>query len=401
MLAELLLERRDFPAASIEFERLLDQGALPDDSLVAAGRAALLAEQLQLAARCLDAAGEAGVTSGTTELQRELREQLATEGEVIKVPAGETAVGADDFVEAGDRTTFADIGGLEDVKEAVRRTIIKPFERPDLYLAYGRRAGGGVLLYGPPGCGKTLVARATAGECGLPFFNLRIEDILDPYLGASEGNLHEAFEHVRSQAPCVLFIDELDAIAFPRRKQQGHAARSLVDQLLQELDAIGADNVNLLILAATNAPWDVDDALKRPGRFDRLLFVPPPDEPARAAILELRLAGRPQRDIDHRALARQAALFSGADLGAVVEQAVDAVIDKAIETGEQIPIEQRHLEGALNGMAPTTLEWLSAARNFVEFANEGGRYDDVANYLQTRDAKRARRRRPGRERDTV
>ena len=113
---------------------------------------------------------------------------------------------------SSETTTFKDVGGLDAVKQAIHRTIVLPFQRPDLFERYGRKAGGGVLLYGPPGCGKTLLARATAGECGVPFLNVRIEDVLDPWLGVSEKNLHEAFLDARERAPAVLFLDELDAL---------------------------------------------------------------------------------------------------------------------------------------------------------------------------------------------
>ena len=287
-----------------------------------------------------------------------------------------------------EQSTFADVGGLADVKEAIHRTIILPFQRPDLYERYGRRAGGGVLLYGPPGCGKTLLARATAGECGLPFFNVRIEDVLDPYIGVSEGNLHAAFEAARAAAPCVLFLDELDAVAYARRKQQGGGARALVDQLLQELDAIGSDNRQVLVLAATNAPWDVDDALKRPGRFDRLVFVPPPDLPARERILDLHLADPPTADgLDLAAYAARTPLFSGADLRHLAERAVDSAIDETLAKGGDVPVAPAHLDAALSALAPTTLDWLATARNYVEFANESGRYDDVLAYLDSDEVK--------------
>jgi SpoVK/Ycf46/Vps4 family AAA+-type ATPase len=282
---------------------------------------------------------------------------------------------------------FADVGGLEDVKKAIHRTIILPFQRHDLYEKYRRGAGGGVLLFGPPGCGKTLLARATAGECGLPFSNVRIEEILDPYFGISERNLHDAFVQARTFAPCVLFLDELDAIAFARRKHVGNVGRQLVDQLLQELDAIGADNDDILVLAATNAPWDVDEAMKRPGRFDRVVFVPPPDAAARAHILALHLADRPTEEIDVARIAKQTPLFSGADLEALVERAIDLVIDHALESGHERPLTTRDVERALASMRASTLEWIATARNYVEFANQGGRYDEVAGFLVSTEAR--------------
>ena len=397
VLAEALREEGRPEEALDHLGTLADAGGLPDDELVATGQLALAHGRLQLAAKCLETARRRGVVDGVAPLQRDLEDAL-TDGAMRR-----TSIEPPDDIDAAlfgpppvppdQQATFADVGGLAPVKEAIHRSIILPFQRPDLYERYGRRVGGGVLLYGPPGCGKTLLARATAGECGLPFFNLRIEDVLDPYIGVSEGNLHGAFEAARASAPCVLFLDELDAVAYARRKQQGGGARALVDQLLQELDAIGSDNERLLVLAATNAPWDVDDALKRPGRFDRLLFVPPPDAAAREQVLRLHLAGPPTApDLDLRALAEQTALFSGADLRHVAERAVDAAIDETLRGGADVPVSAAHLTAAVDGVTPTTLEWLATARNYVEFANESGRYDDVLEYLKSPEAQH----RPGR-----
>jgi transitional endoplasmic reticulum ATPase len=376
---------------------LHDAAALPADQLVPAGRLAVAERRLQLAARLLDAARRAGVVGGTAALEQEVTAALSDSGAAL--PAIEPEPGEPDApplvtssVEERDRVTFADVGGLDEVKKAIHRTIVLPFQRPDLYERYGRRAGGGVMLFGPPGCGKTLLARATAGECGVPFLNVRIEDVLDPMYGVSERRLHEAFVEARERAPCVLFLDELDALAFARRKQQGSAGRALVDQLLQELDAIGSDNQGMLTLAATNAPWDVDDALKRPGRFDRVVFVSPPDAPARRRVLELGLADRPVGEIDVPGLADRTALFSGADLHALVERATDAAIDEALDRGEDVPIARKHVERALAEQRPTTVDWLRTARNYVEFANQGGRYDDVLSFLDRREVKSAVKR---------
>jgi SpoVK/Ycf46/Vps4 family AAA+-type ATPase len=366
VLAEALAAEDLAEEALEHYGRLLDDGALPTDELVRAGMLAVGAGQLQLAARCLDAARRAGAMGGTAALEEQLKAALVDGGAARPaVDPEQTPPAVAEPVEA-EQVTFADVGGLEAVKKAIHRTIVLPFQRPDLYERYGRRAGGGVLLYGPPGCGKTLLARATAGECGVPFLNVRMEDVLDPMYGVSERRLHDAFMDARERSPCVLFIDELDAIA--------------------------ADNQGMLVLAATNAPWDVDDALKRPGRFDRVVFVSPPDVPARRRILELALADRPQEPIDLEDLARRTSLFSGADLRSLVERATDAVIDEAIARGGDVPIRGAHLEGALRDLRPTTTDWLRTARNYVEFANQGGRYDDVLAYLDSPEGKAARKR---------
>jgi transitional endoplasmic reticulum ATPase len=391
VLAEALAESGRTKDALTQYGLLLEGDKVPKDDIVKVGRLALAEGDLQLAARLLERAKNLGALDGVAGLQSELERELGGPERRLVAADGEeheSRFVPRELLEPGPRTTFEDVGGLDDVKKRVHRAIILPFQRPDLYLKYGRSAGGGALLYGPPGCGKTLLARATAGECGLPFFNVRIEDVLDPYMGMSEQNLHDAFEHARLNAPCVLFIDELDAVAYARRKQAGSAGRPLVDQLLQELDAIGSDNRELLILAATNAPWDVDDALKRPGRLDRPMFVPPPDEKARRRILELMLTGRHVEGLDVKALAKSTPLFSGADLRALVEAGVDQVIDEALDSGEEPPLRMGHLTDALGRMRPTTLDWLASAANYVEFANQAGRYDELADFLKSREAKR-------------
>lgn len=391
VLADALTAAGQASAALEHYERVLEEDALPADRFVAVGRLALEAGQLALAGRLVKRAKEGGVLEGVAPLQADLeRELLGEPTERVRVGDGGSEAGEPsplDALESELRTTFADVGGLAEVKKSIHRAIILPFQRPDLYRAYGRRAGGGLLLYGPPGCGKTLLARATAGECALPFVNVRLEDVLDPYLGVSERNLHAHFEHARANAPCVLFIDELDGVAYARRKQAGSAGRPLVDQILQEFDAIGADNEDLLVLAATNAPWDVDDALKRPGRLDRAVFVPPPDTEARRRILEILLHDRRGQELDLDRLAAQTQLFSGADLAALVERATDRVIDEALETGGEPPLTMAHLEAARAPIRPTTLEWLANAQNFVEFANQSGSYDEVSRFLRSREAK--------------
>ena len=387
LLAETLAQSGRPEDAADEYELLLAAHALDGAGLVAGGRAALAAGRYDKAQAFVDAAGAAGVVDGVSELKSEIDASLGLQ-QMVQLVKDTDDEGAPQLrLDSRPAVTFADVGGLDDVKKAIHRTIILPFQRHDLYEKYKRGAGGGVLLFGPPGCGKTLLARATAGECGLPFSNVRIEEILDPFYGVSERNLHDAFVQARNFAPCVLFLDELDAIAFARRKHSGSVGRPLVDQLLQELDAIGADNDNILVLAATNAPWDVDEAMKRPGRFDRVVFVPPPDAAAREHILALHLAGRPTDEIDVARIAKRTPLFSGADLEALVERAVDLVIDDALETGKERLLTTGDLERSLDGMRASTLEWIATARNYVEFANQGGRYDEVAEFLVSREAR--------------
>jgi AAA+ superfamily predicted ATPase len=281
------------------------------------------------------------------------------------------------------KITFADVGGLEEVKKQIHRRIILPFQKPSLFQKFGRRAGGGVLLYGPPGCGKTLLARATAGECDARFYSIAISDILDMWFGESERKLAAVFEQARRTAPSVLFFDELEALAGKRQYTTDSSAARLVSQFLSATDGFAADNREVLILAATNVPWAVDPAFRRPGRFDRIFFVPPPDREARESILRILLADRPVAgDIDAAALAKATSGFSGADLRNLVETACDLAIEESLGAGAEKPVNRAHLQAALKELKPTTTEWLTTARNYARYANEGGQYDEVLQFLE-------------------
>jgi AAA+ superfamily predicted ATPase len=278
--------------------------------------------------------------------------------------------------------TFADVGGLEALKDEIRLKIIHPLTHGELYKAYGKAIGGGILMYGPPGCGKTHLARATAGEVKAGFLAVGINDILDMWLGQSERNLHELFEQARRNRPCVLFFDEVDALAASRADLRQSTARVLINQFLAELDGLQSSNEGVLILAATNAPWHLDAAFRRPGRFDRILFVPPPDVPARIAILHTLVRGKPVGEIDFGVLARKSEGFSGADLKAVVDVAIEAKLREAIKLGAPKPLTTKDLLTAAASVRPSTREWFSTARNYALYSNQGGAYDDILKYLK-------------------
>jgi len=282
-----------------------------------------------------------------------------------------------------EKVTFAEVGGLEDVKEQIRRRIVLPFQKPSLFQRFKKRVGGGILLYGPPGCGKTLLARATAGECGATFYAVAISDVLDMYIGESERKLHALFEEARRHAPAVLFFDEIEALGGKRQFTREAASSKLVSQFLSEMDGFTRNNEGVLLLGSTNVPWALDPAFRRPGRFDRVVFVPPPDEPARTEILKILLAGRPvEGDLRPGLLAKGTSTFSGADLSHLVETASDAAIQESIEAGRDVPIRMAHLQGALREVKPTTIEWLTTARNYARYSNESGQYDDVLAFLK-------------------
>src|SRR5690349_10581055 len=219
--------------------------------------------------------------------------------------------------------TLADVGGMQEVKQRLELAFLGPLRNPELRARFGKSLRGGLLLYGPPGCGKTFLARAVAGEMGAAFVSLPIVDVLAMWVGSSERNLHDLFDAARSHAPCVLFLDELDALGHKRSQLASSALRTLVNQLLTELDGVGGGNDGVFVLAATNAPWDIDAALRRPGRLDRTVLVLPPDAAARATILEYHLRDRPVAALDLRALAAATENYSGADLAHVCESAAE------------------------------------------------------------------------------
>ena len=180
----------------------------------------------------------------------------------------------------------------------------------------------------------------------------------------------------------MLFFDEVDALAASRSDMRTSSGRHLINQFLSELDGVEADNDGVLILAATNAPWHVDSAFRRPGRFDRVLFVPPPDAEARRAILVALLKDKPAEGVDHRKVAAKTPDFSGADLSAVVDQAVEAKLAEAMRAGGLRPITTRDLLAAAKTVRPSTKEWFATARNHALYANQGGQYDEIVKYLK-------------------
>jgi SpoVK/Ycf46/Vps4 family AAA+-type ATPase len=279
---------------------------------------------------------------------------------------------------------FEDVGGMEELKEEIRMKIIHPIKHADMFAAYGKAIGGGILMYGPPGCGKTHLARATAGEINAGFISIGINDVLDMWIGNSEKNLHELFEQARSNAPCVMFFDEVDALGASRSDMKTSAGRHLINQFLSEMDGIESSNEGVLILAATNAPWHLDSAFRRPGRFDRILFVPPPDVEARAAILRILLKGKPVDNVDHVHIAKKSKDLSGADLKAVVDVAIEAKLADAIKTGTPTPLTTKELVAAAKKQKSTTREWFATARNYALYSNQGGTYDEILKYLDVK-----------------
>ncbi|MFC1416441.1 ATP-binding protein [Streptacidiphilus cavernicola] len=277
---------------------------------------------------------------------------------------------------------LADVGGMTEVKQRLEAAFLAPMRNPELRRLYGKSLRGGLLLYGPPGCGKTFIARAVAGELGAKFLSVSLSDVLDMYIGQSERNLHEVFAAARRNSPCVVFLDEIDALGGKRQSMRHNAMRGTVNQLLTELDGAQSENEGVFVLAATNAPWDVDAALRRPGRLDRTLLVLPPDLEARAAVLKYHLRDRPIEGVDLAKLAKKTDGYSGADLAHLCETAAEAALLDSAASGQVRMIGMADLLTAAKEVKPSIETWFTAARNVALFANDGGSYDDLVAYLK-------------------
>jgi transitional endoplasmic reticulum ATPase len=287
-------------------------------------------------------------------------------------------------------TTWEDIGGLEDVKRELKELVQYPVEHPEKFEKFGMSPSRGVLFYGPPGCGKTLMAKAVANECQANFISVKGPELLTMWFGESEANVREVFEKARAAAPCVLFFDELDSIAQARGNSMGDAGGAgdrVMNQLLTEMDGIGAKK-NVFIIGATNRPDIIDPALMRPGRLDQLIFIPMPDVESRLSVLKATLRNSPvSMDVDLNYLAHQTDKFTGADLTEICQRAAKIAIREDIsrDIERQRLSNESNIEVEYSGVSeilPRHFE--EAVRNARRSVSDSdlSKYSSFANTLQ-------------------
>lgn len=376
-LAQVFFRKGSYSACNVVLEEVIENGT-NDVQVFTLYAKALLKENSM--ARAVEMYRKA-LALDPNSFDEELDSQLRLRGTSEPFDAEEEEESDSRFLQKPD-INFADVGGMDSVKKEIELKIIKPLLHPELYKAYGKKIGGGILLYGPPGCGKTFIAKATAGQVNARFISVNLNDILDMWIGNSEKNLNDIFELARRNTPCVLFIDEIDALGASRSDMKHSSGRHLINQFLQELDGIDRTNEGVLIIGATNTPWNLDPAFRRPGRFDRIVFVPPPDVTSRESILKLKLANKPKGAIDFQSIARKAEHYSGADIDAIIDIAIEQKLESAFSDGVPKPLETNDLVNALKKHKPSTQEWFSIAKNFALFANDSGLYDDILAYMK-------------------
>ncbi len=283
---------------------------------------------------------------------------------------------------------FKDVAGLERAKSEIRRYIVHPINKPELYRRYKRAKGAGVMLYGPPGCGKTLLGLAAASEAGVGFIHIKISDIMSKWFGQSEKNIRTVFQKARENAPCIVFIDEIDALGLKRGESEW-SGRRILNQLLMEMDEINRREENILVMAATNAPWDIDPALRRTGRFSKAIFIPPPDKGTRAKIFKIHLDYRPVSDIDYKQLAELTRGYSASDIAQVCEDAADRPLDEAIRTGKERPISQQDVKQAIEQRKATLEPWIYEASKMLKRSGEWGIFHELTAYLDNKDVRKS------------
>jgi len=338
------------------FRRLKQRGL----NALRAGRRGEARTTLLRASECLYRIASKSKDPFRSERSRNAKELLdlargIAEGPLAQsVEADDEGASAWEMVERPD-VDFDSVAGLEEVKEEIRLRMVYPFTHAETAERYGIRGGGGLLFFGPPGTGKTLLARAVAGEIDAAFFTVRPSDIMSKWVGEAEKNVSALFAEARGRERAVIFIDEIEALAPVRSGDGSSVMTRVVPQLLGELEGVaGRGPGALLFIGATNAPWDLDPAILRPGRFDVKVYVGLPDEEARAEILSLELSGRPiEAEFDFGSVSLALDGYSGADLRRLVEKTVGDKFLTEIQSGEAGDISMDDLLAATADVRPS------------------------------------------------
>ncbi|MBI5046967.1 ATP-binding protein, partial [Candidatus Micrarchaeota archaeon] len=264
--------------------------------------------------------------------------------------------GMTDISMGGEERSMADLGGYEDVKQELRDAILIPLEKKEIAYTYGIKPPAGILLFGPPGTGKTMLMRALAKELKFNFIEVRCSQILSQWYGESEKNVAEIFTNARKNAPTVLFFDEIDSIGKKRNSDSmDEVGPRVLSTLLQEMDGAAKSKSTVMVVGATNLPNELDPAILRPGRLDKIIYMHLPDKDARMAVFKVAIKGLPiAEDVDFELLAKRTERFSGADIKNVVTEAKGIAAREAIAKGVVVPLTNTHFLEIIGHVKPST-----------------------------------------------
>jgi transitional endoplasmic reticulum ATPase len=277
---------------------------------------------------------------------------------------------------------FSSVADMEDVKEKIRQAIVYPLTQPKLAKVYGKKAGGSVLFYGPPGCGKTYIVRATVGECGLNFFNINTSDIMSGGGDAAAKNIHDAFSRASKNAPCILFFDEIDALGGRREESGAGEARIVVNQFLMEMDGVESLSGSVLVIGSTNIPWALDPALRRAGRFTDHFFIPPPNHEARVEIFKIHTRKRPvSPDVNYEKLAELTEGYSSADIKAVCDDALEIPWEDSLKGQPLRKADMNDFLGILKVRKTSLTAWYKLAEKELQKSGESELYSELSNFI--------------------
>ena len=252
------------------------------------------------------------------------------------------------------KITFKDVIGLDDVKKIVTNMIVNPFKYREVYRMFNRKSGGGILLYGAPGNGKTLIAKAIANEVDAKFYSIKCSDITSKWFGESENKIRDLFSEAKSQKKAIIFFDEFDSLATNRNSHSNAANNRIVSELLAQIDGFdNNENSTILVIASTNKPWNIDPALLRSGRFNKRIYVGLPDESSRAKLFEYELRKIPHDEIDFNYLGHITDGFSNADIVEVCNDVKDVAIDRSIVSNEISKINESDFAPVIEAFSPT------------------------------------------------
>ncbi|MDD5111786.1 MAG: AAA family ATPase [Candidatus Altiarchaeota archaeon] len=279
---------------------------------------------------------------------------------------------------------FSSVADMEEVKEQIRQKIVYPLTQVKLSKVYGKKAGGSILFYGPPGCGKTYIVRATVGECGINFFNINTSDIMSGGGEAAAKNIHEAFSRASKNAPCILFFDEIDALSGRREEAKGGESRIVINQFLMEMDGVESLSGNVLVIGSTNVPWGIDPAIRRAGRFTDQIFIPPPDHAARSEIFKIHTRKRPvSPDVNYEKLAELTEGYSSADIKAVCDDALEVPWEESLRGSPLRKAEMTDFLTVLNTRKSTLTAWYRLAEREIQKSGEAELYESLSSFILT------------------